>query len=173
MRLFRSRLPATSFKPCLPRFAKTPPTGLGSIHEIKHDGFRMLARRDGEKFRLISRNGNDLTHRFPFAVQALVALPVRSCIIDGEVIVSDSTGLADFSLISGYRRGHCATLCAFDLIELNGDDLRWRPIEERKAALKKLRQPQASRHRVQQALRRRRLDRVPSCLQARMRGYRV
>jgi len=138
MRLFRSRLPATSFKPCLPRFAKTPPTGPGWIHEIKHDGFRMLARRDGEKFRLISRNGNDLTHRFPFAVQALVALPVRSCIIDGEVIVSDSTGLADFSLISGYRRGHCATLCAFDLIELNGEDLRWRPIEERKAALKKL-----------------------------------
>ena len=82
----------------LARFAKTPPTGPGWIHEIKHDGFRMLARRDGEKFRLISRNGNDLTSRFPFAVQALVALPVRSCIIDGEVIVSDSTGLADFQL---------------------------------------------------------------------------
>ena len=95
---------------------------------------------------------------------------MHSCIIDGEVIVSDSTGLADFSLISGYRRGHCATLCAFDLIEINGEDLRWRPIEERKAALKKLIGSQASRHRVQQAFRRRRLDRVPSCLQARMRG---
>ena len=136
--LFRSRLPATSFKPCLPRFARTPPPGPGWIHEIKHDGFRVLARRDGEKFRLISRNGNDLTYRFPSAVQALVALPMRSSIIDGEVIVSDSTGLADFSLISGYRNGHCATLCAFDLIELDGQDLRWQPIEDRKAALKKL-----------------------------------
>ena len=139
MRLFRSRLPLISIEPCLPSFAKTPPTGPDWIHEIKHDGFRVLARRDGKKVRLISRKGKDLAHRFPLAVQAVAALPVHSCIIDGEAIISDATGLAVFSLIRSYRNGARATLCAFDLIEIDGEDLRWRPIEDRKAALKKLR----------------------------------
>jgi ATP-dependent DNA ligase len=116
MRLFRSRLPIISIEPCLPSFAKTPPTGPDWIHEIKHDGFRVLARRDGKKVRLISRKGKDLTYRFPLVVQAVAALPVHSCIIDGEAIISDATGLAVFGLIRSYRNGARATLCAFDLI---------------------------------------------------------
>ena len=138
MRLFRSRLPVISIEPCLPSFAKTPPTGPDWIYEIKHDGFRVIAQRDGKKVRLISRKGKDLSYRFPLAVQAVAALPVHSCIIDGEAIVSDATGLAVFSLIRSYRNGPRATLCAFDLVEIDGEDLRWRPIEDRKAALKKL-----------------------------------
>jgi len=138
MRLFRSRLPVVSIEPCLPSLAKTPPTGPDWIHEIKHDGFRVMARRDGKKVRLISRKGKDLTYRFPLAVQAVAALPVHSCVIDGEAIISDATGLAVFSLVRGYRNGPRATLCAFDLIEIDGEDLRWQPIEDRKAALKKL-----------------------------------
>ena len=63
---------------------------------------------------------------------------MNSCLIDGEAIISDPTGLAVFSLIRNYRNGPRATLCAFDLIEIDGEDLRWRSIEERKAALKKL-----------------------------------
>ncbi len=64
--------------------------------------------------------------------------PVHSCLIDGEAIISDATGLAVFSLVRNYRNGPRATLCAFDLIEIDGEDLRWQPIEDRKAALKKL-----------------------------------
>jgi hypothetical protein len=71
-------------------------------------------------------------------VQAVAALPVHSCLIDGEAIVCDGKGLAVFQFIRSYRRGNIATLCAFDLIEIDGEDLRWRPIEDRKAALKKL-----------------------------------
>ncbi|MGA7658343.1 MAG: DNA ligase [Methylocella sp.] len=138
MPLFRSRLPLVSLEPCLPRLAKTPPTGPDWIHEIKHDGFRIIARRQGGDVRLVSRNGKDLTYRFPAVVQAVAALSVRSCIIDGEAIVSDQTGLAVFSLIRSFRNGPRATLCAFDLIELDGEDLSRRPIEDRKAALKKL-----------------------------------
>jgi bifunctional non-homologous end joining protein LigD len=139
MRLFRSRLPVVSIEPCLPSLAKTPPTGPDWIHEIKHDGFRVMARRDGKKVRLISRKGKDLTYRFPLAVQAVAALPVHSCVvIDGEAIISDATGLAVFSLVRSYRNGPRATLCLFDLIEIDGEDLRWQPIEDRKAALKKL-----------------------------------
>jgi ATP-dependent DNA ligase len=138
MPLFRSRLPIISIEPCLPSFAKTPPTGPDWIHEIKHDGFRVMARRDGKKVRLISRKGKDLTYRFPLAVQAVAALPVHSCLIDGEAIISDATGLAVFSLIRSYRNGPRATLCAFDLIEIDGEDLRWQPIEDRKGRLRKL-----------------------------------
>ena len=66
---------------------RSPPAGPVWIYEIKHDGFRIMARRDGSKARLISRNGHDLTYRFPLAAAAVAALPVRSCSIDREAII--------------------------------------------------------------------------------------
>ena len=125
-------------EPCLPSPAKAPPSGPGWIHEIKHDGFRILARRDSAGVRLITRNGNDFTHRFPFIEMAIKSLPVRSCVIDGEAIVCDENGVADFELIRGHGTAANAVHCAFDLLELNGRDLRRRPIEERKSLLAKL-----------------------------------
>ena len=86
-------------EPCLPSPAKAPPSGPGWIHEIKHDGFRILARRDSAGVRLITRAGNDFSSRFPFIAMAVSKLPVRSCLIDGEAIVCDENGLADFELI--------------------------------------------------------------------------
>jgi bifunctional non-homologous end joining protein LigD len=139
MPLFRPRIRRPSsdnIEPCLPRLAKAPPTGPDWIHEIKHDGFRILARRDGPKVRLTSRNGHDLTYRFPLAAAAVAALPVHSCSIDGEAIVCAGKGLAVFQFIRNYRRGNIATICAFDLIEINGRDMRQQPIEERKHVLK-------------------------------------
>ena len=125
-------------EPCLPSPAKAPPSGPGWIHEIKHDGFRILARRDRTGVRLITRNGNDFTSRFPFIAMAVSKLSVRSCLIDGEAIVCDENGLAVFELIRRHDAGERAVLSAFDLLELNGKDLRRRPIETRKALLAKL-----------------------------------
>jgi bifunctional non-homologous end joining protein LigD len=62
-------------EPCLPSPAKAPPSGPRWIHEIKHDGFRIMARRDGAGVRLITRHGNDFSSRFPFIVAAVTALP--------------------------------------------------------------------------------------------------
>jgi ATP-dependent DNA ligase len=73
-----------------------PPTGPDWLHEIKHDGFRILARRDTTGVRLYTRNGHDFGKRFPLILAAVAALPVRSCLIDGEAIVSDEAGLAVF-----------------------------------------------------------------------------
>jgi bifunctional non-homologous end joining protein LigD len=125
-------------EPCLPSPAKAPPSGPGWLHEIKHDGFRILARRGGAGVRLITRAGNDFSARFPFIAKAVGKLPVRSCLIDGEAIVCDENGLAVFELIR--RRGALANAvhCAFDLLELNGEDLRRQPIEERKWRLANL-----------------------------------
>jgi ATP-dependent DNA ligase len=125
-------------EPCLPSPAKVPPSGPGWIHEIKHDGFRILARRDSAGVRLFTRNGNDFTARFPLAVAAVAALPAHSFLIDGEAIVTDDDGLAVFELIRRARNGGAAVLCAFDLIELEGEDLRRTPIEHRKRKLAKL-----------------------------------
>src|SRR5208283_1155322 len=81
------------YEPCLPRPAKEPPAGPGWIHEIKHDGFRILAELDGGGVRLITRKGFDLAQRFPLAAAAIAALPARSCIVDGEAIACDANGL--------------------------------------------------------------------------------
>ena len=67
-----------TIEPCLPSPAKVPPSGPGWIHEIKHDGMRIMARRDGTGIHLITRHGNDFTSRFPFVLNAVTALPVRS-----------------------------------------------------------------------------------------------
>jgi bifunctional non-homologous end joining protein LigD len=139
MRDLRRRLSAERltppFDPCLPRSAKQPPTGPGWLHEIKHDGFRILAHRQGRAIRLITRNGYDLAERFPLAAEAVAALPVRSCVIDAEAIVCDDNGLAVFELIRGHGRNGHAILCTFDLLEVNGEDIRAEPIEDRKRRL--------------------------------------
>jgi bifunctional non-homologous end joining protein LigD len=83
--------------------APQPPTGDAWLHEIKHGGFRVVARKDGERVRLYSRPGNDLTYRFTLIVESLARLRSRSCIIDGEAVACDDSGLACFDRIR-YRR---------------------------------------------------------------------
>ena len=112
-----------------------PPAGPGWIHEIKHDGFRILARRDKGRVRLFTRNGYDFTARFPKIAAAVESLPMWSCVVDGEAIVVDERGLSVFNALRFRLRDHAAMLCAFDLIELDGEDLRGRPLEDRKAVL--------------------------------------
>ncbi|HEY7230333.1 MAG TPA: DNA ligase [Pseudolabrys sp.] len=97
-----------------------------------------MARRDAAGVRLITRKGNDFTYRFPFIALAVGKLPARSCLIDGEAIVCDVNGLAVFELIRRERTSATAVHCAFDLLELDGEDLRRLPIEQRKARLAKL-----------------------------------
>jgi bifunctional non-homologous end joining protein LigD len=126
------------FEPCLPRLAKQPPAGSGWIHQIKHDGFRIIAQRDADSVRLITRNGHDFSGRFPLIVTAIAALPAQSCVLDGEAIACDDNGLSVFEMIRWRQHDAAVTLCAFDLLELDSEDLRREPIEVRKATLKGL-----------------------------------
>jgi ATP-dependent DNA ligase len=128
-------LPLGFVPPCLPTKAPQPPSGDAWLHEIKHDGFRVIARKDGDRVRLYSRPGNDMTHRFPLIVEALARLRSRSCIIDGEAVACDDDGMPNFDRIRYRRHDASVFLYAFDLIELNGDDLRREPFEVRKATL--------------------------------------
>src|SRR5215831_10494129 len=137
--MLRTRtLPAGFIAPCLPTKAHTLPSGGAWLHEIKHDGFRIIARKDGERVRLYSRPGNDFSRRFPLIVDALPRLRSRSCIIDGEAVACDDNGVASFDLVRYHRHNDRAFLYAFDLIELNGDDMRRDPLEVRKATLRSM-----------------------------------
>jgi bifunctional non-homologous end joining protein LigD len=97
-----------------------------------------MARLEAARLRLLTRAGNDFSWRFPLITEAVGKLSVSSCVIDGEAIVCDETGLADFELVRRQRTAVDAVLCAFDLVELDGEDLRRAPIEERKRLLGRL-----------------------------------
>jgi len=135
----RPRTLAAGFiAPCLPTKTDKLPSGGQWLHEIKHDGFRIIARKDGERVRLYSRPGNDFTRRFPLIVETLARLRSRSCIIDGEAVACDDNGVALFDLVRHHRANDSVFLYAFDLIELNGDDMRRDPLEVRKATLRSM-----------------------------------
>jgi len=127
--------PTGFIAPCLPTKTDKLPSGSQWLHEIKHDGFRIIARKDGQRVKLYSRPGNDLTRRFPLIVETLARLRSRSCIIDGEAVACDDNGVASFDLVRHHRANERIFLYAFDLIELHGDDLRRDPLEVRKATL--------------------------------------
>ena len=122
-------------EPCLPSPADHPPSGSSWIHEIKHDGYRLMARRDLGWHPPDHPAGNDWSDRFPLVIEAVNHLKVRSCLIDGEVVCCDERGLTRFDVLRRRRNEAMAFLYAFDLLELDGTDLRREPIEVRKATL--------------------------------------
>jgi bifunctional non-homologous end joining protein LigD len=130
--------PAGFIAPCLPTPILRPPTGPLWVHEIKHDGYRLMAWRDGDDVRLYTRRGYDWSERYPAVVAALRALRVGSCLIDGELVVCDDTGMSSFERLRSRRHDHIAFLYAFDLLALDGQDLRRETLETRKATLASL-----------------------------------
>jgi hypothetical protein len=104
----RSVFPHKAIQPCLPKPAKEPPAGSEWIHEIKHDGFRILARRNATGVWLYTRS--NFADRFPRIVEAVKSLPVQSCFIDGEAIVIDGNGLSVFELYAPLIWAGCGNL---------------------------------------------------------------
>ena len=98
--------------------------GPGWVHEIKHDGFRLMVRRDGVRVRCSTRNGHDWADRFPAIVEAAGRIKASSFLIDGEAVICRDEGLSDFNALRSRRRNQDAMLFAFDLIEHEGEDLR-------------------------------------------------
>jgi bifunctional non-homologous end joining protein LigD len=131
--------PAGFIEPCLPTLARTVPDGPRWAFEIKHDGFRFIVRRDGDRVRVFSRHGKDWTDKVPLIVQAMLTLPVKSATLDGEGVVCDDRGVTDFERLRtalAERGGsRAAFLFAFDLLALDGEDLRRHPWEIRRATL--------------------------------------
>ena len=112
-------LPAGFVPPCLPTFARTPPDGPQWVYEIKHDGFRFISRRDGDRVHVFSRHGKDWSDKVPAIVEAMLALPAPAT-LDGEGVVVDDRGITDFerlrSALAGRGGSRSVFLFAFDLL---------------------------------------------------------
>ena len=136
----KAELPA-QVKPQLATLVGEAPEGEDWLHEIKFDGYRVLCHVEGGDVRVVTRNGKDWTERFSGIADALATLDCESALLDGEVVVLDRDGVSSFqklqnSLSSG-RAGE-PLLYAFDLLHLDGVDVRKSAIEDRKALLRQL-----------------------------------
>jgi bifunctional non-homologous end joining protein LigD len=111
-----------------------PPRALRVARSGCND-YRTMARRDAANIRLLTRNGYDWAQKYPLIVEAVNHLRVRSCLIDGEAVCCNEDGLAVFAKMRRRREDGRVFLCAFDLLELDGKDMRREPFEVRKATL--------------------------------------
>jgi bifunctional non-homologous end joining protein LigD len=126
-----------SIKPELATLVESAPEG-DWRYEIKFDGYRVMARVDGGKVQLFTRNGHDWTHKLPRQAEALASLALENAWLDGELVVADDNGVPDFqALQNAFETGRSGNIVyyLFDLPFLNGMDLREVPVEQRRAAL--------------------------------------
>jgi bifunctional non-homologous end joining protein LigD len=136
------RAPMPSFvPPALARLVDNAPEGDGWLHEIKFDGYRLMCLVAGGKARLMTRNENDWTHRFRAIAEAAARLPVDTAVIDGEAVVLLPNGTSSFqalqNVLGGQHEGQLAYQC-FDLLYLDGYDLRSASLLDRKAKLRQV-----------------------------------
>jgi bifunctional non-homologous end joining protein LigD len=127
-------------EPTLAAVIEKVPSGNRWIHEIKFDGYRVRAHLNNDEVRIYTRRGHDWTGRFKKVAIAAGQINASSAIIDGEVVVPSSDGTTDFSVLQNELKGRSTkiVLVAFDLLYLNGRDIRELPLTERKAHLKRL-----------------------------------
>ena len=127
-----------AFEPCIPTRGAKVPAGPDWIHEIKHDGYRLIVQRDGARARLFTRNGNDWTSRYPLIVEAALRNRQTSFVIDGEAVLLGVDGISDFNGLHSRKHDDEVQLYAFDILALEGEDLRKLPLHLRKNNLARL-----------------------------------
>jgi DNA ligase D-like protein (predicted ligase) len=139
--------------PLLPTLVDKPPEGDGWIHEVKFDGYRSQIVRDKNGVRIFTRRGLDWTAKYRDLVKAAGELNAESAIVDGEIVVLDEAGHSDFGQLRKAitRRQHDLYFVAFDLLHLNGHDLRDMPLIDRRDILEAL-VPAGQRIQFSQAL---------------------
>jgi bifunctional non-homologous end joining protein LigD len=129
------RKPIGFIAPCRPIVVDHVPEGPQWVHELKWDGVRLIARKDEDLVHLWTQHGNDWTSVFPRIAAAMSALPVGSVMIDGEAICQLEDGRPDFNALMTTDGGKSAVFIAFDLLMVDDEDWRLRPLLERKARL--------------------------------------
>jgi bifunctional non-homologous end joining protein LigD len=127
-------------QPALATKIDKPPTGERWIHEIKFDGYRVQLHLANDDIKVFTRNGNDWTKRFRKVAADAYLINAKSAIIDGEIVVPAADGTTDFSVLQNELKGtsNKIVMVAFDILYLNGQDIRKLPLLERKAILQKL-----------------------------------
>jgi len=127
--------------PQLAVLVNSPPTGAGWAYEIKLDGYRILARVEDGSVRLVTRNGNDWTAKMPRLAKEVGKFAVEDAWLDGEAVILGETGIPDFNALQNAFDGKNTdglTYFVFDLLYLNGEDLRPLQFRQRRAMLEEL-----------------------------------
>src|SRR5215204_525530 len=133
-----SLAPASFITPCLPTVAERPPTGPAWVHEIKHDGYRLQIHiRDG-RVRLFTKSGADWSKRYPWIIADASRLRVSQAVMDAECCCAGPDGVTDFNALHSRLNDNQAFAYAFDLLALDGADIRTLPLSERRTRLAKL-----------------------------------
>jgi bifunctional non-homologous end joining protein LigD len=127
-----------AFEPCIPTRGSKVPSGPDWIHEIKHDGYRLIVQRGGKRIRLFTRNGYDWSHRFPLIVEAALRNRQSSFVIDGEAVLLGVDGRSDFNGLHSRQHDQEVQFYAFDMLVSDGEDLRSLPLHLRKNNLARL-----------------------------------
>jgi bifunctional non-homologous end joining protein LigD len=128
----------STFEFCLPTKSTSVPDTPDWLHEIKYDGYRLRVDRDGDRVRLITRGGYNWTDRYPWIVEAALKNRSKRFVIDGEAVVLGVDGVADFNALHSRKHDHEVQLYAFDILALDGEDLRGLPLSMRKTNLARL-----------------------------------
>src|SRR3954451_7543895 len=131
-------MPIIPLEPCLPTRGTKVPAGPDWIHEVKYDGYRLLVVRDGKRVRLLTRNGHDWTTRYPLIVESALRNRQSSFVVDGEAVLLGVDGVSDFNGLHSRHHDDEVQLYAFDILALDGEDLRKLPLSMRKTNLARL-----------------------------------
>jgi len=127
-----------AFDFCLPTRGTKVPDRPEWLHEVKYDGYRLRVERDGDRVKLTTRGGYDWTKRYPWIAEAALKNRYKQFVIDGEAVVLGVDGISDFNALHSGKYDHEVQFYAFDVVAMDGDDLRPLPLSMRKANLAKL-----------------------------------
>ena len=131
-------MPQSLFSPCIPTRGTKVPSHPDWLHEIKHDGFRMIVQRDGGRVRLFTRGGYDWSSRYPWILESALRNRQRQFVIDGEAVVLGVDGNSDFAALHSRRHDDQVQFYAFDMLAGDGNDMRGLPLSLRKTNLARL-----------------------------------
>jgi bifunctional non-homologous end joining protein LigD len=126
------------FEFCFPTKAASVPDRPSWLHEVKYDGYRLRLERDGDRVRLITRGGYNWTDHYPWIVESALKNRIRQFVIDGEAVVLGVDGVSDFEALHSRQHDDEVQLYAFDILALDGEDLRTLPLSVRKTNLARL-----------------------------------
>ena len=118
----------SAFDPCIPTKAAKVPDRPEWLHEIKHDGYRLIVQREGKRVRLFTRNGHDWSNRYPLIAEAALRNRNSSFVIDGEAVLLGVDGRSDFNGLHSRRHDAEVEFYAFDILVSDGEDLRKLPL---------------------------------------------
>jgi bifunctional non-homologous end joining protein LigD len=128
----------SAFEPCIPTKGTKVPDRPEWIHEIKHDGYRLIIQRRDKRVRLFTRNGHDWSERYPRIVEAALRNRNASFVIDGEAVLLGVDGRSDFNGLHSRKHDAEVEFYAFDMLVSDGEDLRKLPLSMRKTNLQRL-----------------------------------